>query len=458
MSGEPSIDPAPGLARRLGPFDATMIVMGGVIGAGIFMNPAVVARLVPTRALALGAWALGGLIALGGAFVYAELAARRPQVGGQYAYLRDAYHPFVAFSYAWALLLVVQTGGMAAVALTFARYVRALGGDATAESTLGDTAIAVAALALLTLINCLGVRAGSTTQNVFMVLKLAALLGLIGAGLLLGRAAPESAGAAASPLAGGGGPFATLTDFGAAMVPVLFAYGGWQTGSFVAGELRRPRRDLPIGLLAGMAGVVAIYLLVNLVCLRVLGLAGLAATPVPASAVMEALLGPLGGALIAAGIAVSTLGFLSQSMLTAPRVYYALAEDGLFFRGVAWLHPRTRVPVVAIALQGLAAAVIATSGRYEQILGYVVMVDFLFITLTFASLFVFRRRDAAAGAPPPGVRMPGHPVSTALLVLAGMLLVGNTLYRYPVHSAIGIGILLAGLPAYAFWRRRQPAR
>jgi APA family basic amino acid/polyamine antiporter len=246
----------------------------------------------------------------------------------------------------------------------------------------------------------------------------------------------------------------TLTDFGAAMVPVLFAYGGWQTASFVAGEMRRPRRDLPLGLLVGMSGVVAIYLLVNHVCLRVLGIAGLAATPAPASAVMETLLGPTGGRLIAAGIAVSTLGFLSQSMLTAPRVYYAVAEDGLFFRGVAWLHPRTRVPVVAIALQGAAAVVIALSGRYEQILGYVVMVDFLFITLTFATLFVFRKRDAAAGAPAPAVRMPGHPVSTALLVLAGTLLVGNTIYRYPVHSAIGIGILLAGLPAYAYWRRR----
>jgi APA family basic amino acid/polyamine antiporter len=143
-------------------------------------------------------------------------------------------------------------------------------------------------------------------------------------------------------------------------------------------------------------------------------------------------------------------------MLTAPRVYYALAEDGLFFRGVAWLHPRTRVPVVAIALQGVAAAVIATSGRYEQILGYVVMVDFLFITLTFASLFVFRRRDRAAGNAEPQLRMPGHPITTGLLVLAGALLVGNTIHRYPVHSAIGIGILLAGLPAYAYWRRRQP--
>jgi APA family basic amino acid/polyamine antiporter len=444
-----------GLARRLGPFDATMIVMGGIVGAGIFMNPHEVARVLPSRGPVLAAWGLGGAIALGGALLYAELAARRPQVGGQYAYLREAYHPAVAFGYAWGLLLVVQTGGMAAVALTFARYLRALSG-----SEVGDAPIAVLALGLLTAVNCLGVRAGSTTQNVFMVLKIVALLALVGCGLLLGGPAGAPLGGAAvaagvpGRAAGLGAPIAALTDFGAAMVPVLFAYGGWQTASFVAGELRRPRRDLPIGLIAGMVGVVTIYLLVNLACLRVLGAAGLAVTPAPASAVMETLLGPTGGRLIAAGIAVSTLGFLSQGMLTAPRVYYALAGDGLFFRSVGWLHPRTRVPVVAIALQGAAAIVIALSGRYEQILSYVVMVDFLFITLTFASLFALRRHDAAAGAPQPGWRMPGHPLSTAALVLAGTLLVLNTLYRYPLNSAIGLAILGAGLPAYAFWRRR----
>ncbi|HWK88565.1 MAG TPA: amino acid permease, partial [Longimicrobium sp.] len=214
--------PAPeaGLARRLGPFDATMIVMGGIIGSGIFVTPHVVARQVHTPALIVGAWLAGGLIALAGAFIYAELADRRPQVGGQYAYLRDAYHPFVAFGYAWALMLVVQTGGMAAVALTFARYLRALGGGGMgAGEGDSDTIIAVAAIALLTLVNCLGVRAGSTTQNVFMVLKIVALLGLIGAGLLLGReaAATAATAAVAAPATAAAGPLSALTDFGAAM-------------------------------------------------------------------------------------------------------------------------------------------------------------------------------------------------------------------------------------------------
>jgi APA family basic amino acid/polyamine antiporter len=431
----------PGLARRLGLFDATMLVMGGIIGSGIFMNPSVVARQVGTPALALGAWAFGGLVALAGAFVYAELAARRPHTGGQYAYLRDAYHPAVAFVYGWALLLVTQSGGMAAVAVTFASYAVRLTGAATPE-----WAVALAALAALTAINCLGVRAGGTVQNVFMVLKIGAILVLVTAGLALVPAA-EGEAAAAPPAS-----FGLLTAFGAALVPVLFAYGGWQTASFVAGELRDPRRDLPRGLLLGVAGVVALYLAVNFVCVRVLGMGGLAATSTPASEVMRLALGEGGARFIAVGIAVSTLGFLSQSMLTAPRVYYAMAEDGLFFKGAGWLHPRTRVPVVAIALQGALAMAIAASGRYEQILNYVVSVDFILFGLTATCVFVFRRRDAAAGEQGAGFAVPGHPWTTLFFVAASWLVVLNTVYTYPENSAVGLAIVCAGVPAYFVWR------
>ncbi|PYQ01198.1 MAG: amino acid transporter, partial [Acidobacteria bacterium] len=332
------------LARRLGLFDATMLVMGGIVGSGIFINPYVVARQVRTPFLILGAWVLGGLIALAGAFIYAELAALRPEVGGQYAYLRDAFHPAAAFVYGWGLLLVTQSGGMAAVAVTFARYVLELTGLGMSE-----TAIAVAALAVLTAINCLGVRAGATVQSALMVLKIGAVLGLVAAGwLLLPAASPGP-----HPMLDRPASFGLLTAMGAALVPVLFAYGGWQTASFVAAELRRPERDLPRGLLLGVSGVIVLYLSVNAVCVRALGPEGLAATTTPASTVMRLALGERGAHLIAAGIAISTLGFLSQGILTAPRVYYAMAEDGVFFRTVGFLHPRTLVPVVAIALQGL---------------------------------------------------------------------------------------------------------
>jgi APA family basic amino acid/polyamine antiporter len=406
------------------------------------MNPYVVARQVHTPFLILGAWVLGGLIALAGAFIYAELAALRPEVGGQYAYLRDAFHPAAAFVYGWGLLLVTQSGGMAAVAVTFSRYVVELTGLRAGEST-----IAVAMLAILTAINCLGVRAGATVQNALMVTKIVAVLGLVVVGFALVR--PAAAGS--PPLLDRPPSFALGSAVGAALIPVLFAYGGWQTSSFVAAELRRPERDLPRGLLLGVAGVIVLYLTVNAVCVRALGADGLAATSTPASAVMRLALGERGANLIAAAITVSTLGFLSQGILTAPRVYYAMAEDGVFFRAVGFLHPRTLVPVVAIALQGLVAAVIAVSGRYEQILNYVVSVDFIFFGATGASLFIFRRRQGPAAS----FRTPGHPATTIFFVAACFLVVMNTVYRYPANSAIGLVILLAGVPIFFLWRRRR---
>ncbi|HEV7488389.1 MAG TPA: amino acid permease [Thermoanaerobaculia bacterium] len=430
----------PTLARRLGAFDATMIVMGGIIGSGIFINPYVVARAVHTPALIIGAWAAGGVIALLGAFAYAELAALRPEVGGQYAYLRDAYHPSVAFLYGWALLLIVQSGGMAAVAATFAKYVVTLTGIA-----MPDWLLAVVTLLILTLINCLGVRSGSNTQTVLMLLKLAAIAMLVIAGATI--AAPHIAVRAMldAPVSSD-----LFIRFGAAMTPVMFAYGGWQTASFVSGELARPRRDLPIGLLAGIIGVITIYVGVTYICVRALGAEGLANSPTPASAVMRLALGERGAQLIAAGIAISTLGFLSQSMLTAPRVYYAMAADGLFFRSVGRISAKTHVPVVAIALQGIVAIVITLSGTYEQILGYVVSTDFIFFGLTGLALFIFRRRQA-----PAGFRTPGHPVTTAIFTISCWIVVIATIAKSPVNSLIGFAILSAGLPAYAWWRRSR---
>jgi APA family basic amino acid/polyamine antiporter len=243
------------------------------------------------------------------------------------------------------------------------------------------------------------------------------------------------------------------------MVPVLFAYGGWQTANFLAGEVKEPEKNLPRGLLLGVLGVVVLYIGVNWVCLRSLGPQALAATTTPASAVMRMALGQRGAMFIAAAIAISTLGFLSQSILTAPRVYFAMAEDGLFFRAIAWLDPRTRVPVVAIVLQSAWTIVIALSGRYEQILNYVISMDFLFFGLTATTLFVFRWRAAHGEMyASQAYRMPGHPVSTALFAAICWWIVANTLYRYPQNSLIGFVLLLAGIPVYWFWSRRPPLR
>ncbi|PYS51997.1 MAG: amino acid transporter [Acidobacteria bacterium] len=441
-----SADKSPKLARQLGLFDATMIVMGGIVGSGIFMNPYVVARQVHTPFLILSAWLLGGLIAIVGAFIYAELAARYPEVGGQYAYLRKAYHPSIAFIYGWGLLLVTQTGGMAAVAVTFSKYFLEV-----THAPLSAPVVTILALALLTVINCLGVRAGSSTQNLLMVLKILAIVALVFCGLFFVREPQGMTGPALDrPVS-----FSLLVAMGAAMTPVMFAYGGWQTASFVSGEMKDARRDLARGLLIGVSGVVLLYMVVNFVCVYALGPDGLAQTETPASSVMRLAFGERGATLIAVGISISTLGFLSQGMLTAPRVYFAMAEDRLFFKSVAWVNPRTRVPVVAIALQGLFAIVIALSGEYEKILSYVVSVDFIWFGLTAASLFVFRRRsesEDSSDAIGNRFRVPGHPITTALFVIACALIVLSTIYKNPGNSAIGLLIVVAGIPVYLFWR------
>lgn len=430
------------LSRRLGLFDATMIVMGGIIGSGIFMNPYVVAQQVHTPFLILFAWAFGGLVALAGAFIYAELAERRPETGGQYAYLREAFHPSVAFVFGWSLLLVVQTGGMAAVAVTFARYFIELTG-----TNLSDWLIAVVALAVLTIVNCFGVRAGSTVQNILMILKIGAIVLLVVCGFVLSSPANSSA----ANLLDHPVSFDLLTAMGAALIPVMFAYGGWQTSCFVAGELRAPQRDLPRGLLIGVLGVIALYLSVNVVCLYVLGAEGLMQTKTPASEVMRIVLGETGAKIIAIGITISTLGFLSQGMLTAPRVYFAMADDRLFFRQIAWLHPKTFVPVAAIVLQGVWAMVIAASGRYEQILNYVVSVDFIFFGLTAACVFIFRRRDQKETK----FKIPLHPLTTIFFIAACVAVVAATVYKYPENSLIGLAIMLIGIPIYFLWKRQK---
>ncbi|PYK33978.1 MAG: amino acid transporter [Verrucomicrobia bacterium] len=427
--------------RQLGLFDAIMIVMGGIVGAGIFANPSEVAHRVHTPFLILGVWVLGGLFAMCGAFIWAELAMRLPAAGGQYLYLREAYHPAVAFVYGWGLLLITQTGGMAAVAVIFASYFRALTG-----ADWNSSAIAVIALLTLAGINCLGARTGSNVQSALMLLKIGAIAALVMIGFTAGHGSLRL-----EPFLGEPASFGLLKSIGAAMVPIAFAYGGWQTATFLAGEMRDARRDLSRGLLIGVAGVVALYLAVNLACLRVLGPVGLDATTTPASNVMRIALGERGAQWIAAGIAVSTLGFLSQSMLTAPRVYYAMARDGLFFKSVGKLFGKSGTPVVAIVLQGLAAIIIALSGTYGEILNFEVTVDFIFFGMTAASLFILRRRSI--GSDVVTYRVPGHPFTTILFVLSCAGIVISAVIASSRNSAIALCIMLAALPVYYFWTR-----
>lgn len=433
-------------AARLTLLDSTMLVMGGIVGAGIFSNPSVVAKIVGRGELMLLAWGIGGIVALAGAFVYAELAARHPARGGHYAYMRDAFHPAVAFMFGWAILLVVQTGGIAAVAVTFARYFLAI-----VPLGVPDRVVAVAALATVTTINCVGLRAGNAAQRTFMLLKIAAIAAIVACGIVLlarGLGATNAMRAGAPPVSN------VWMALAAALTPVMFAYGGWQTASFAAAEMRDPARDLARAMLYGVLGVVALYIAVNAVFILALGAGGLASTIVPAAAVVDHLSprAHLGAAVIAGFVALSTLGFLSQAMFAVPRVYQAMAADGLFFDGVARVSPRTHVPTRAIALQGTLAAIVAASGTYEAIMSYVISVDFIFYGLAALALFVFRAR--AKGAPPAaGYAIPGHPWTTGFFMLASWGIVAATVHADPAHSLIGMTFLLLGLPAYFVWMR-----
>jgi basic amino acid/polyamine antiporter, APA family len=431
-----------GYARRIGLFSATMLVVGGIIGSGIFLNPAIVAQRVGSARLIVATWALGALVALLGAFIFAELGARRPAAGGGYVYLREAFGPLPAFLYGWALLLAIATGAAAAVAVTFASYAAPLLGlDPPVQPWLAGAAIIV-----LSAINVVGVRPGSVTQNLFTLLKLAA----IGALVLGAVVAPSVAVSAAAPALDA--PDSIVLAIGTALVPVLFAYGGWQQTNFVAEEMVEPERNLPRALVIGVVIVAVVYLAVNVTYLRTLGAASLATSRAPAADVMGALFGDTGRRLIAAGIAISTFGFLNLVILVTPRVYQAMARDGLFFARFAELHPRFRTPVAAIVVQGAWAIVLLLSGSYGQLLDYVTFADWIFFGVTAATLFVYRRRDAVAGT---RYRAPLHPATTVLFCAACLYVVTGAIVSNPWNALRGALLLAAGVPAFAFWSRRR---
>jgi APA family basic amino acid/polyamine antiporter len=421
------------------------MVVGGIIGSGIFLNPAIVAQRVGTVGLTLTVWVLGGIVALIGAMVYAELGARRPLAGGGYVYLREAYGRLPAFLYAWTLLLVIATGAIAAVAVTFASYTAPLLGLGPS----GRVPLAIGAILLLSAINYLGVKPGALTQNVLTLLKLGALAFLIVAGL---TAAPPPA--ALEPY--GQQTEGVVLAVGAALVPVLFAYGGWQQTNFIAEELIEPERNLPRALLAGVTTVVLVYLLANLAYLNALGISGLARSSAPAADAMSMVLGARGSSLIAAGIAVSTFGFLNLVILVSPRVYRAMAGDGLFFPSLARLHPRYRTPTAAIVFQGAWAIILTLTGRYSDLLDYVVFGDWIFFGSTAATLFYFRAQERR-GLERSDVRfrMPWFPMAPILFILAALYVVVGSIASNPGNAVKGSVLIALGVPVYLFWNRRR---
>ena len=426
--------PAVSYARRLGAWDAAMIVVGGVIGSGIFLTPAAIARQTGSGTEQLLAWAIGGALALIGALCYAELGARRPAAVGGYVNLREAFGLVVAFVYGWNLLVVNHSGSIAAVATVFVQYAAAALGLEVADAR----PYAVGAIVFLTGINWFGIRAGSLTQNILTVLKLAAVAALVVVGLLARGAPPPSAPPAPiNPLALGG-----------VLLPVLFAYGGWTYANDIAGEIREPQRNIPRALFFGMLLVAACYLLVNLAYLAVLGHDGLAASKAPAADLMRNVLGEPGARLIAAGIAISTLGFCNISLIGAARVFQAMGADGVFFRSAGRLHPRWRTPNIALVVLAGWSCLLALTGTFDQLLNYSTTGDWLGYAAVVATLFWYRRQGESAP-----FRAPWYPLLPLLFLATVLWVVAVTAWQHPGDAGMGALITLAGLPLYFIWRR-----
>ncbi|HWP36117.1 MAG TPA: amino acid permease [Gemmatimonadales bacterium] len=434
------------LKRQLTLFDATMINVGTMIASAIFIVPATIAAGLQTSVLTIGVWIVGGLVSLLGALCVAELGAAYPKAGGQFVYLREAYGPLWGFLYGWAAALVVNPASIAAIAVGFATYV----GFFVPLSGFAVQVVAAASILVLTGLNVIGVPPGVLTQNVLTSLKIGALLAIIALGLALpgGEVANLTASAPDRSFAALAGPF------GVAMVAVLWAYDGWIEITYVGGEVVAPEKNLPRSIVLSTALVIALYTLANVAYVYVLGPGKMAASPLVASTAAEAVIGPAGAALVAGAILVSTLGANNGIVLTSARIPYAMARAGLFFSWTARVNPRFRTPALALIAQGILSAALALTGTYEQLITYVVFTSWIFYAMSCGA--VLRLRHAAPNVPRP-YRAWGYPVTPLLFIAFSLWLVGATILESPSESAIGAGIVIAGIPAYWFWKR-QAAR
>ena len=486
------------LASSLGQLDATMIVIGSMIGSGIFITSAESARLIGAPGWLLVAWGLAGLLTITGALCCAELAAMMPKAGGQYVFLREAYGPLFGFLFGWAIFLVIQTGTIAAVAVAFAKFTGVLFpvigpgnflvapihlGGGYAISLSSEQMLAVIMILLLTWSNTRGLELGKLVQNSFTFAKTAALIGLIVLGLALGWGATSAARSAAwwdssvngwlpqvaQPGLAATGAFALLLLLGRAMVGPLFAQSAWNNVTFTAGEVRDPGRTLPRALLIGCGVVVTLYLLANVAYIATLPLEGIQRAPQNrvAVAAMNAMLGPVGTILMASAIMISTFGCNNGLILAGARVYYAMARDGLFFRGVAKLN-RQSAPAMALVAQGIWASLltlprtviidpvngaVSYGNVYTQLLEYIVSADLVFYVLMVGAVIVLRRKLADKARP---YRTWGYPIVPLIYISIAGLLIVDLAFLAPSTSGIGYLLVLTGVPVYLAWRKRAP--
>jgi len=433
------------LERTLGLRDLILLIIGTVIGSGIFIVPGAVLRHVRgSTALAMLVWLVGGILSLLGALTYGELAARSAKAGGIYIYIRDCFSPLPAFLYGWTLFLVISSGSIAALAVAFSAY---LGELIPLTPALGRLT-AVGMIAVVTAVNVLGTRESANLQNWTTAIKVTAILIMSAALLWLGSGF-SGAGTALWPTDAGA---SLASGLGLAMIAVLWAYEGWQYVTFSAGETLNAQRNFPRALLIGSAALIGIYLLANLAYLAALGPTKAAQTDSIAATAVTAVVGPGASKLVALAILISIFSAANGVALTAPRVYYAMARDGLFFHRLAEVHPRFHTPAFAVLAGSTWAAVLAATGTFEQLLTFVVFTGWLFYALGAASIFVYRRRRPEVASP---YRVPGYPWTPLLFILSAAALVINTIATQPVRAAVGLGVVLLGTPVYFIWRLRS---
>lgn len=434
------------LKKELTLYGLTMVAVGSCVGSGIFLTPSQIAGYLPSPLLIFLVWGVGGIITLTGALTFAELSSMFPQSGGVYVFLRESYGELFGFLYGWAYLLVITSGANAALSIACAYYLAFI----FPLDRTGITLTAILALIIVTVINILRVKAAEVFTNVFTGLKLIGIGAVILIGIIFGKADVDILkGSGTSP------PESLAAAFGLALIGVLWSYGGWQHASFVAGEAREARKTIPKAMILGAVIVSAVYLLTNLAYILLLPVDRIASsTSLAAEAVSTVL--PFGGVLVAVMIAVSTFGTLGIYTLSAPRIYYAMSRDGLFFKKLAWVHPRFRTPVYAILVQSVWAMILLLFwGTFEDLITYVVFTDWVFFGLTAASIFVFRVRRKDLLRP---YKTLGYPVVPLIFISITFLFVVNTLLTKPVHAYAGLVFLLIALPVFCFFKRRRGSK
>jgi len=439
------------LVQGLSLLDATMIVTGGMIGSGIFIVSADIARQVNSPGLLMVTWIVTALLTLIAALSYGELAAAMPQAGGQYVYLREAFGPMLAFLFGWTFFVVIQTGTIAAVAVAFAKFA---GVFFPAIQGRWLQVVGIFVILLLSWVNTRGVRTGAIVQNVFTIAKVAALLGLVGLGLFLGRNQTAVEANKNNFWANADWTWAVVSVTGVAMVGSLFSSDSWNNITFLAGEMKNAKRDLPLSLVLGVGAVSVLYLLANFVYLSVLPLAApqTAAQDRVGTAVVQSFLGASAEKWMAAAIMISTFGCVNGLILAGSRVYYAMANDGLFFKVCGKLDPKSQTPVVSIAVQCLWACGLTLTGRYGDLLDYVIFAVLLFYVMTIWGIFVLRRKRPDMERP---YKALGYPVLPALyIVFAGMIEILLLLYK-PNYTWPGLIIVLLGIPVYFVWKKNE---